>query len=161
MVSKGYSWDTHMAKVIRKGKAHVGKMDAILTDSHVDTRAKRCILMNMIVPKLEYAGEVWERNAKFVEQLEAVHMTAAKKLLRCSSTSSTVLRAGLGMYPLKTNIGTRKMEWRSEVRNMPKERLPAMVDRAVWEKVTKGRAGIRWDSVVEKVRKDVGETKKR
>ena len=34
------------------------------------------------------------------------------------------------------------------------KRLPAMVDRAVWEKVTKGRAGIRWDSVVDKVWKD-------
>ena len=44
-----------------KGKAHVGKMDAIPTDSHLDTRIKRCILMNVIVPKLEYAGEVWER----------------------------------------------------------------------------------------------------
>ena len=25
-----------------KGKAHVGKMDAILTDSHLDTRVKMC-----------------------------------------------------------------------------------------------------------------------
>ena len=39
---------------------------------------------------------------------------------------------------------------------MPKKRLPAIANRAVWEKVTKGRAGIRWDSVVEKVWKDVG-----
>ena len=39
---------------------------------------------------------------------------------------------------------------------MPKKRLPAIVDRAVWEKVTRGRAGIRWDSVVEKVWKDTG-----
>ena len=39
---------------------------------------------------------------------------------------------------------------------MPKKRLPAIVDRAVWEKVTKERAGIRWDSVVEKVWKDTG-----
>ena len=51
-----------------------------------------------------------------------------------------------------------------KLRNMPKKRLPAIVDGAVREKVTKGRAGIRWDSVVEKVWKDVyigGETKKR
>ena len=37
-----------------------------------------------------------------------------------------------------------------------KKRLPAIADRAVWQKVTKGRAGIRWDSVVEKVWKDIG-----
>ena len=40
---------------------------------------------------------------------------------------------------------------------MPKKRLSAIGDIAVWEKVTKGRAGIRWDSVVEKVWKDIGE----
>ena len=33
---------------------------------------------------------------------------------------------------------------------MPRKRLPAIADRAVWEEVTKARAGIRWDSVVEK-----------
>ena len=67
-----------MAKVIGKGKAQVGKMDAILTDSHLDTRSKICILINVIVPKLEYAGELWEGNAKFVKQLETVQMTATK-----------------------------------------------------------------------------------
>ena len=34
--------------------------------------------------------------------------------------------------------------------------MPAIADGAVWEKVTKGRAGTRWDSVVEKVWKDIG-----
>ena len=39
---------------------------------------------------------------------------------------------------------------------MPENRLPAIADRAVWEKTTKGRAGIRWDNVAEKSRKDLG-----
>ena len=39
---------------------------------------------------------------------------------------------------------------------MPKTTLPAMADRAVWEKLAKGRAGIRWDSVVEKAWRDIG-----
>ena len=34
--------------------------------------------------------------------------------------------------------------------------MPVIADRAVWEKVTKERAGIGWDSVVEKVLKDIG-----
>ena len=141
-ISKECSWDAHIAKVIGKGKAHVGKMDAILTDSHLDSRIKRCILINVIVPKLEYAGEVWEGNAKLVKQL--VQMTAAKKVPGCSSTSSnTVLRAELGMYPLETNRDVRNLKWQYQVRNMPKKRLPTIADRAVWEKVTKGRAGIR------------------
>ena len=43
---------------------------------------------------------------------------------------------------------------------MPQKRLPAIVDRAVWEKETKGRAGITWNSVVEKVWKDIGGNQK-
>ena len=39
------------------------------------------------------------------------------------------------------------------VNNPPEKRLPAIVDRIVWEKSTKGRAGIRWVNVVEKTLK--------
>ena len=50
----------------------------------------------------------------------------------------------------------RKSRWQYKVSNMPKKRLPAIADRAVWERVTKGRAELRWRSVVEKVWKDIG-----
>ena len=113
--------------------------------------------MNVIVPQLEYAGNVWEGNAKLVKQLETVQISAAEKKRRCSSTTGkTVVRAELGMHPLKTNRYMRKLKGQYKVRNMPKKRLPAIVDRAVWEKVTKGRAGRRWDSVVEKAWKGTG-----
>ena len=59
------------------------------------------------------------------------------------------------MYPLETNRDVRKLKWQYKARNMPKTRLSAIADRAVWEKVTEGRAGIRWDNVVEKVCKDI------
>ena len=36
-----YSWDAHIAKVLGKGKSQVGKMDAILTEPHLDTRIKK------------------------------------------------------------------------------------------------------------------------
>ena len=73
----------------------------ILRDSHLDTRIES-ILMSVIVPKLEYAGEVWEGNVKLVKKLETVQMAAAEKILGCSkTTSNTALRAELGMYPLK------------------------------------------------------------
>ena len=86
-------------------------MGAILTDPHLDTRIKICILRNVIVPKLKYA-KVLEGNAKFVNQLEkTMQMTAAKNMLRCSSTTSnTVLRLELGMHPLHTNKGVGKFE---------------------------------------------------
>ena len=73
MMFLGY---THRKKMIEKGTAHVRKMDAILTDSHLDTRI--CIMSNVIVPKLEYA-EVWEGNEKLVKQLETIQLTVAKK----------------------------------------------------------------------------------
>ena len=56
-MSNDCSWDAHIAKILGKGKTHVGEMDAILTDSHLDTRVKRCVLMNVIVPNIENAGE--------------------------------------------------------------------------------------------------------
>ena len=73
----------------------------ILRDLHLDSRIKRCILMNMIEPKLEYE-EVWEGDVKF-KKLETVQMAKAKNILGCSkTTSNTALRAELGMYPLRT-----------------------------------------------------------
>lgn len=42
-------------------------MKAILRDSHLDIRIKRYIPMNVIVPKLEYAGEVWDREREVGE----------------------------------------------------------------------------------------------
>ena len=88
-------------------------------------------------------------------QLETVQMAAAKRVLGCSSTTSnTVLRAELGMYPLN-NQRREKVDRAIESKEDAKKRLPAIADRAVWEKVTKGRAGVRWDSVVEKVWKDI------
>ena len=71
-VSKDCSWGAYIAKVIGKGKSQVGKMDAILTVPHLDNRIKICILINVIVPKLQYAKKVWEGNAEFVKQLETV-----------------------------------------------------------------------------------------
>ena len=35
----------------------MGKMDAIVTDSHLGTRNMGCTLMNVILRKLEYAGD--------------------------------------------------------------------------------------------------------
>ena len=65
--------------------------------------------------------------------------TAAKNMLGCScTTSNTVLRAELGMYPLERNKDARKLKWQYTVKNMPEKMLPAIVDEAVLEKITKG-----------------------
>ena len=43
---------------------------------------------------------------------------------------------------------------------MQGKRLPAIVDKFVWKKRTKGKAGIRWDKVVENIWKEIGGNKK-
>ena len=50
-IPKYSSCDAHIGKEIGKGKSQEGKMDAILTDPHLDTRIKRCTLMHVIVLK--------------------------------------------------------------------------------------------------------------
>ena len=53
-------------------------------------------------------------------------------LIGCSSTTSgIVLRAEMAMYPLKTSRDVRELKWQYKVRNLPKKRLPAIVDRVV------------------------------
>ena len=42
------------------------------------------------------------------------------------------------MCPLKTKRDVRKLKWQYKVNNMPEKNLPAIVDRVVWEKITKG-----------------------
>ena len=107
-----------------KGKADVGKMDAILTEITPKTLdLNRCILTKVIMPKIEYV-EVWEGSAKFVKHLETVQMTAARKvLLIVCSTSNTVSRAELGMYPIKTNTGVRKLKGQYKIRAMQKKKV--------------------------------------
>ena len=77
-------------------------MDVILRDSHLDTRIKRCIPLNVIVPKLEYAGEVWEGNKKLADKLETVQMSAAKKILGCSKNNE--------QYSIESRVGNARSQ---------------------------------------------------
>ena len=56
------------------------------------------------------------------------------------------------------NRDMRKLRWQHSVRNMQSKRLPTIVDRAVWKKVTKGQP-VRWDKEVEKVWQEIGGNK--
>ncbi|CAB1109066.1 unnamed protein product [Ectocarpus sp. CCAP 1310/34] len=79
-----------MSKVAEKGKAGAGKLHPILANRHLDTRIKLTVLKSVIVPPLEYAGEVWEGNKKVVKELEAAQMKAAKTILGCSRRTKDV-----------------------------------------------------------------------
>ena len=42
------------------------------------------------------------------------------------------------MYLFRTNRDVRKLKVQYKVRSMPGKRLPAIANRAVWEKIAKG-----------------------
>lgn len=68
-----------MNKAVRKGKARIGNMGMIPRASCLDTRIRICILTHVIVPTLNYAGEVRERNVELVKGLATVQMAPAKE----------------------------------------------------------------------------------
>ena len=66
--------------------------------------------MNVIVPKPQYTGEVWEGNAKFAEELETVRMPADKKtpaMLKYGKWFS--IKSKPGNVPARDGIDTREM----------------------------------------------------
>lgn len=105
-----------------------------------------CILNNVIVPEMRYAGTVWGGNANSAKQLDRVQMTVANKVLECSKTTSHGnLRVELGMFPLETNKREEMKITLKHKEHTNKEiaRISAIVHRAVWKKVTEVQAGIR------------------
>ena len=47
--------------------------------SLLDTMITICIVMRVIVPGRQYAGEVWEADAELVKQMERVQMAEEQK----------------------------------------------------------------------------------
>ena len=117
-----HTWRMQLERV---KQYQVGKMDAILPDPRLDSRFKICFLINVVFPKFEHVGEAWEGNAKFVNQLETVQITAANKMLGCSSTTSNrVFGEYLETTHLKEIREVRKLKYELEYGI----RLPAAVD---------------------------------
>lgn len=142
-IAKDCKWDVHMRKVANKGKAKAGKMHQILTDRQLDTRIKLQILKSVVIPPLEYAGEVWEGNKKIEKELEAAQMRAAKIVLRCSQrTSNAAVRAELGIQSVRTGKNTRKLKWQYRMQGMGQERLPKIAREVEWVNKAKGRPPI-------------------
>jgi len=156
-IANDCKWDVHMHKIAEKGKARAGKLHPILADRHLDTRVKLTILNSVIIPPLEYAGEVWEGNTKIVAELEAAQMKAAKIILGCSQrTSNAAVRAELGLNSLRTGRDTKKLTWQYRMGNMGKERLPRIAWEAGWTNKAKGRQPIEWAKVVKGVWSGLG-----
>ncbi|CAB1119083.1 unnamed protein product [Ectocarpus sp. CCAP 1310/34] len=100
---------THMSNVAERGKARAGKLHPVLANRHLDTRIKLTVMKSVIVPPLEYAGE----------------MKAAKVILGCSKrTSNAAVRAELGIQSQRSGSDARKLTWQYRMCGTGEGRLP-------------------------------------
>lgn len=67
------------------------------TDSRLDAMIKVGIVLNATVPRLEHAGYPWEGSTKFVIQLEAVLMAAARGCSNAMDNAVLKRKEKLGM----------------------------------------------------------------
>ncbi|CAB1098451.1 unnamed protein product [Ectocarpus sp. CCAP 1310/34] len=95
---------THVQSTSREASPNPCKQ----ANKHLDTRIKLRVLKSVIVPPLEYAGEVLEGNKKVVKELEAAQMKAAKVILGCSKRATNITRQGRSGDPIPTIGKTRK-----------------------------------------------------
>ena len=89
-------------RTIRTTKCIRRKKEPPPPKTHLDTGIKMCILMNVTKTRICRISMGREREVGETAG-NSIEMTQAKKVLGCSSTTSnTVLREELGMYPIKT-----------------------------------------------------------
>ena len=50
------------------------------------------LLLSVLRPSLEYGSEVWEGNKSQAASLESIMLGGAKRVLGCSSKTSSILR---------------------------------------------------------------------
>ena len=84
-----------------------------------------CKLFDMLVlPILSYACEVWAVDPKAVESAEKLHRHFLKRLLGIrNSTSSMIVLAELGRYPVKLHFWQQILRFHNRAVHMPNNRL--------------------------------------
>ena len=83
------AWDTHIKKLIKKGKQKVNQLNSIISNPYINLSARRMLLLSVLRPSLEYGSEVWEGNKSQAASLESIMLGGAKRVLGCSSKTST------------------------------------------------------------------------
>lgn len=127
----------------------VGKLRSMLTDRCVDTGIKTVVVRIAVVPPQEYAGEVWERNKKVVQELEIGQMRAAQDSLGCSTrASSAAVQAEWSKYPPKTRKYVRTRSWQNQMGDL----APTTIERNVrCRSVARGNRPSEWARAVEQI----------
>ena len=90
----------------------------------------------MLRPSLEeyYGSEVWECNKSQAIVLESIQLSAAKKMIGCSSkTCNEAVRGNMGLEALKTGRDRAKLNWWYKVNKMTDDRYPKWVLEHEWD----------------------------
>ena len=147
------AWDTHIKKLIKKGKQKVNQLNSIISNRYINLSARRMLLLSVLRPSLEYGSEVWEGNNSQAASLESIMLGGAKRVLGCSSkTSNEAIWGDMGLEFLQGRRDKHKLSWWYKVVNMPLSRYPKQLFQEEWNiKPRPGRQRKVWKRVVDDI----------
>ena len=106
------AWDTHIKKLIKKGKQKVNQLNSIISNRYINLSARRMLLLSVLRPSLENGSEVWEGNKSQAASLESIMLGGAKRVLGCSSkTSNEAIWGDMGLEFLQGRCDKHKLSW--------------------------------------------------
>ena len=98
------------------GKCKVNSLLRILNNPCLSLYVKRQVILSILRPSLEYGNEVWRCTMSQSKALDAMLLAACRKILGCSSKSSSeVVWGDLGIEPLNLRRNKRKVVWFSRL----------------------------------------------
>ena len=147
------AWDTHIKKLIKKGKQKVNQLNSIISNRYINLSARHMLLLSVLRPSLEYGSEVWEGNKSQAASLESIMLGGAKRVLGCSSkTSNEAIWGDMGLEFLQGRRDKHKLSWWYKVVNMPLSRYPKQLFQEEWNiKPRPGRQRKVWKRVVDDI----------
>ena len=149
-LERNCSWDLHALETVTEGVAKLAKLRHLFRNKDLSTQIKRTILLTVLKPALNYAGEVWEPSSDMAVRLEAILTDAGKDILQCGArTSAEPILADLGLSSLKADRTIQKLKYKRHVDRLPNHRLPRLVSQLQWSSVLRGRQTPMWTKLVE------------
>ena len=93
-------------------KRYEEKVNRVISNRDINLTARHLLLLSVGRPSLQYASEIWDCNKSQARALESIILGGAKKILGCSSKTSTVaVRGDMGLDTLKSRRDRAKLNW--------------------------------------------------
>ena len=118
-------WDTHVKRVISKGRKKVHQLHSIIGNRNIHLSAQRVSLLSVLRSSIEYGSEVWKCNKSQASALQSILLGGAKKILGCSSkTCNEAVRGNMSLETLKSRRDKAKLKWWYKLASMSERRYP-------------------------------------